>query len=230
MNFQYISYSEQPIPLRSAKCKGAGQLVSPHYHEAMELILVENGVIDAFVNGRTFCCKAGDILLIPCNSVHRASSDDEGTVIKSLYFQPSFLRCDNPEIHPDKLLNRELAFPYLLEGELHENLRDTFLRIYNLSKTSSLHIADIMQMMAGLYTLLCEYVKLVPNDVDTINNFNRIAPAITYIKENLHRPIRLKELSELVFVCDDHLIRLFKRITHKTPSRYIMDARIENMS
>lgn len=227
MNFQYISYGEQPIALRTSLCKGKGDLVSPHYHDAMELILVEEGSLCAFINGRTLVGKCGDILLVPCHSVHRASSDDTHTVIKSLFFHPSLVCRENPDISPDRLLNRELAFPYLLDGDSYPHLSHIFLDIYRLSNEKQFRTADVMQIIAGLYVLLGEYVRLVQNDRDTVQSFNRLSPAIDYIRENLHRRIRLKELSGLVYVCDDHLIRLFKRVTHKTPAQYIMDARIE---
>lgn len=227
MNFQYISYSDETIPLRTAQCQGKGDIVYPHYHEAMELLLVEKGSLSAFVNGKNFDCFKGDILLVPCNSVHYASSKNSDTKIKSLYFHPSLV-CNNEfDINPEKILNRELAFSYILKGEQQKSLIDVFENTYILGSQKRLQAAEVMSVIAGLYTLLSEYIKLVPHDGETVHGFNRISPAITYIKENLHRPIRIKELSAILFVCDDHLIRLFKSTTNKTPARYIMDARIE---
>ena len=39
--------------------------------------------------------------------------------------------------------------------------------------------------------------------------------------------VQISELSEIIHVCDDRLIRLFKEVTGETPIEYIMNLRIE---
>lgn len=222
MHFQYISYEERVAPIKTASREGFGELIKAHYHKSMELILVECGTLRAFVNGKCFECCAGDILLIPCDSVHRGSAD-ESTHILSVFFDPALLHHATPEIRPEELLHRELAFSYILKSQ---DAASAFLALYKKCNNGAFSAGDVLQIVSGLYEIIGEYLNRLPND-DVTENYNRLSPVIEYIKENLHRPIRISELSAILYVCDDHLIRLFKQSTHKTPSRYIMDLRIE---
>ena len=223
MNFQYVSYSDRNIPIRTASRSGKGELVTPHYHEAMELLFVQKGCFSALVNGKSFECNTNDLLLIPCGSVHRGSSVREDTLILSVFFHPDLLHHSLPQIIPEEHLNQELAFSYILKSE---NAANEFLAVYRKCSEITFHTGDVMQILSGLYAIIGEYMSELPSD-GRIQSYNRLSPVIDYIKENLHRPIRVSELSALLYVCDDHLIRLFKHSIHKTPSRYIMDLRIE---
>lgn len=223
MRFQYVMYSDSNLPVRTASRSGKGELVAPHYHEALELIFVQKGSISALVNGKSFECDTNDILLIPGGSVHRGSSDSNDTLIFSIFFPTALLDHPLPPITLEEHLNQELAFSYVLKSD---NAANEFLRVYRKCNEKSLHTGDVMQIISGLYAIIGEYMSSMPDD-GRIQSYNRLSPVIDYIKENLHRPIRIRELSAILYVCDDHLIRLFKHSTHKTPSRYIMDLRIE---
>lgn len=222
MHFQYISYADLLAPIKTASREGLGELIKAHYHKAMELIFIEKGKLHAFVNGKNFECSKGDILLIPCDSVHRGSADEE-THILSVFFDPALVHHGSPEIKPEELLNRELAFSYVLRSE---DATNAFLSLFKKCNEKSFSSGDVLQIISGMYAIIGEYINRLPSE-DITQSYNRLSPVTAYIKENLHRPIRISELSAILYVCDDHLIRLFKHSTNKTPSRYIMDLRIE---
>lgn len=223
MHFQYVSYGERSAPVLTADPHGLGELIKAHYHKAMELIFIKEGVLRAFVNGKDYECKSGDILLIPCGSVHRGSAEEE-THILSVFFDPSLLHHANPEIKPEEQLSRELAFSYILRSD---DAKKAFLALYKKCNKMDFSSGDVLQIISGLYAIIGEYLNSLPGE-DITRSYDRLSPVIEYIKKNLHRQIRISELSSILYVCDDHLIRLFKYSTHKTPSRYIMDLRIES--
>ena len=58
--------------------------------------------------------------------------------------------------------------------------------------------------------------------------YNRITPVIEFLQRNYSKKIKISDLSEILHICDDHFIRLFKQHTNKTPTKFITDLRIEN--
>jgi len=56
---------------------------------------------------------------------------------------------------------------------------------------------------------------------------NRILKIIKYIQNNLSEKIKIKDLSELCFLSEDHFIRLFKKEMGTTPVHYINRKKIE---
>ena len=50
---------------------------------------------------------------------------------------------------------------------------------------------------------------------------------LAYVEAHYAEKIQISELSEIIHVCDDRLIRLFKEVTGETPIEYIMNLRIE---
>jgi hypothetical protein len=137
MNFQYLSYGDRSVPIYTASRCGKGQLVSPHYHDAMELIFIQKGSFSALVNGKSFECDANDILLVPCGSVHCGDSDRDDTVILSIFFHPDLLHHGFLQIRPEEYLNRELAFSYIQKSE---NAANEFLEVYKRCSEKSFAI------------------------------------------------------------------------------------------
>ena len=58
-------------------------------------------------------------------------------------------------------------------------------------------------------------------------NYRKLRSVLAYIEEHFAKKIQISELSEIIHVCDDRLIRLFKEVTGVTPIEYIMNLRIE---
>ena len=58
-------------------------------------------------------------------------------------------------------------------------------------------------------------------------NYRKLRSVLAYIEEHFAKKIQISELSEIIHVCDDRLIRLFKDVTGETPIEYITKLRIE---
>ncbi len=225
MNFQFQNYHDQTFPIRRAYIKGTQELIFSHYHQAMELLLVEKGCLSVFVNGNTLDCVQGDLILVPSFGLHHAVSKEKNTAVKAVIFEPSLVAHKDPDIFPDEIFSKEFSVTYVLNED--EKAIDTFLALYELCEITAFSAADVLEILSALYLILGRYTRHFHQNESVVPTFSRIAPVIEYIKANYQRPIRLNELSELLHVCDDHLIRLFKKSTSKTPNRYISDLRVE---
>ena len=82
-------------------------------------------------------------------------------------------------------------------------------------------------MLSCLYEITAQLIKNYFHTYAAYKKYDRIQPVIDYINENYRKDIPLTELSERINVCDDHLIRLFRAATNKTPTAYIRDLRLQ---
>lgn len=58
-------------------------------------------------------------------------------------------------------------------------------------------------------------------------NDQKLRPVLLYVEEHYMEKIRIDQLSRLMHVCNDRLIRLFREVVGDTPAEYIMSLRIE---
>jgi transcriptional regulator GlxA family with amidase domain len=59
-------------------------------------------------------------------------------------------------------------------------------------------------------------------------NYRKLLPVLQYIEEHYTEKVQISELSKLIHVCDDRMIRLFKEVTGETPIEYILNLRVEH--
>jgi len=82
-------------------------------------------------------------------------------------------------------------------------------------------IACLLQMEA----LLILHFGLEENASD--QRFRKLQPVLDYLQAHYSEKIRLSQLSSLIHVCDDRLIRLFREVTGETPVEWLTNLRIE---
>lgn len=79
-------------------------------------------------------------------------------------------------------------------------------------------------------SVLCNLLSLVVSeyyiDSDDIEKCDRLIPVMDYIKCNYKEQIHISELSGILNICDDHLIRLFRETIGITPMKYINKIRL----
>ena len=222
MKFQFLKYNDSSVLIKRTYKEGSKELICAHYHTAIELLFIERGELSVFTNGSLVTCSSGDMLLIPSGSIHHAASENEKTLIKAIMFDPSLTAASVVVI--EKLLSKDFSKPFKIECD--EKAINSFTNLYNLSENTVFSVADVTEILSELYAILARFIRTYREDSSSATT-SRMAKVIEYIKENYRRPIYIGELSALIHVCDDHLIRLFKESTNKTPSRYISDLRIE---
>lgn len=64
-------------------------------------------------------------------------------------------------------------------------------------------------------------MQLLANDI-----YERVITAKMFMDDNFHEPLDLEQISQQAFFSRFHFHRLFTRIYHKTPHRYLTEKRI----
>lgn len=129
--------------------------------------------------------------------------------------------------NPNKALSRDVVSRFLIDRhcDIHASLAHSLsdgLALYACD--SATYELEMLSVIYRLTALLLRYYCITPQEKD---HFSRLQPVLDHIREHYSQNISISELSGLVHVCDDHLIRIFKAATNKTPTRYMMDLRLE---
>jgi len=116
------------------------------------------------------------------------------------------------------------------------SLRERIRTLASLADSCSSFIS--MQSDAIIRSTLAEIVSL--NHVSTRqsmqldvrkkttreDNFKKLATARDWIENNFSRSLSLSQLAQMASMNDQHFLRLFKKLYHKTPHQYLIDRRI----
>ena len=97
----------------------------------------------------------------------------------------------------------------------------------------TVHLYDVetityeLEMKAAICHLLSLIVGEYYVDNNEMKEYDRLIPVMNYIKDNYKERIHISQLSTILNICDDHLIRLFKETIGITPMKYINRVRLE---
>lgn len=204
----------------------------------LRIYYVESGEAEVIMNKKTYKLSPGHIYMIPPFARH--SDHCKGI------FTHFYLHILDQQIQKNNIYEQN-RFPFELEADtadinmfkrLMELNPDGFLKhsapaSYDNSQTTmqaiqrfSAHTArELYEMEAMMMMLISRfYSKAI-----TINETNdeRVLLLQQYILQHLSAPLPLEELADMIGVCKDSLIRIFKRETGMTPVEFILNKRIE---
>lgn len=228
VQYKFEKFSNPNFPVYYSVQKGKGEIVTPHYHEGAEIIKVLGGEITVTIKTEKITFKSGDYIFIPPFCIHSAVGESEDTKIQGLVFELSLINAKFGNLKIQKILEKEKITEFLIEqnSSLYDELDRNFTRAAETySKTKMSYRLDMLSCIFGICALLCEKYFI---DDKNYEDYDRLAPVFEYISQNLNDNIVLSDLSGIINVCDDHLIRLFKKSVNKSPIKYINDLRLQN--
>jgi len=198
-----------------------------HFHDFFELLLPLTSPGNIFVNDQVYPLQRGTLYLIGENTLHRTIANG---------FHSRYV------LHISRKALNELSTP---QTDFTQFTRDSF-RCVNLdekqnnrfielfqtlsrNKNDGSFGSDIRQMIA-LLDLLTQAAPIlnVSNSGESIRSkdYNRVAPILDYIQDNLTEPLTLDQISSKFFISKHYLCRIFKAATGFSVMEYIIHSRI----
>lgn len=86
-------------------------------------------------------------------------------------------------------------------------------------------IAGYIRASAELYELLCD-INIYEEQLDRVDDIFDVRSVTSYMKQNCHKHLTLKDLSQLFNVSESYLSRLFKRKYRTSPIQYFIELRM----
>lgn len=97
---------------------------------------------------------------------------------------------------------------------------------------ASLYRSSLIRLL--LVHIVAKYAQVEESPIDSLQvqgsytaQSNKVAIALRHIQSNLDKPLKVKELAEIVGLSQSHFSRVFKRSVGITPRRYILSERIK---
>ena len=128
---------------------------------------------------------------------------------------------------PQQLFSRDRVQEFVIspESRWYAALADGFkegVRVYEENSGTY-----EWEMLSALYKIAAMLLRHYGTDGEAADRLLRVQPVIDHIRKHYSQNLSLAELCEPAHVCRDHLIRLFKAATNKTPMEYLTDVRLE---
>lgn len=225
---KYERFLQPDFPVYSSTQEGREELVIIHYHPAVEVMRIMKGLVRVLYGDTYIECGAGDIIFVPPSIIHGVTALNETATIRGVTFQPSVLgRLEELRTNEEILQDRTLIPRVVSEGEEGHSEMMAALRKMD-SVYGDYSMTGRMRARAALLETVAVAIDIFDLGSGQLDNSAvRLKPVLDYITEHFADKIRVSELGEMIHVCDDRMIRLFREVTGKTPVEYIMSLRIE---
>lgn len=170
------------------------------------------------IEGNEYLGQAGDWFFIPANAYHSFYN------VKGSGFKKFWSHFD---IYPDSRIFEKLGLPYCFKVSDRESIDRLFMKYTKY--VNSKKISDIILAKGYLTELLGEYINAVScGDIFlSAKESERFDDLLRYINENIKISFSNAQLAARLYIHPNHLIRIFKEKTGKTPSRYIAEKKME---
>lgn len=241
MTYPHISYPDPnyPIQLFSYQSSDVGNVpFHCHWHEDLELILVESGTFFMQVGDRDLFLQAGQGLFINQNVIHSLHSVKPGFSfrITALRFLPDIIFPYSSGSLAKQYLSPVLAAAHLHYLLLDKENKETADMLLLLRQILSAAQSQAPGHEFDVIALLCKFWKfLFPFSTQDhtrgsrrLSHYDnqRIKLALNYINEHYAEPITLENIAAAIHTSSGECCRCFKRALGVTPFEYLLKFRV----
>ena len=210
----------------------SGQEKDFHFHEFDKLVILISGKVDYTVEGTTYRLEPWDILLVRHHMIHKAAIDLSVPYERIIiYLNSAYVERFAPEAGLMDCFAAAEKRRYCLmrpDADSIERLKDA---LHRLEDTQGDELFGA-QLLRG--TMLVQLLVLInrimlsdnSNKNDAAEQDGKIAPALSYINENLTRELNIDDMAAMCYMSRYHFMRLFKAQTGCTVHNYIRQKRL----
>jgi AraC-type DNA-binding domain-containing proteins len=232
-----VNYTdENGLPVKSGKCELSlfpDMTGTCHWHNEIEIVLVEEGCLNYYVEGITYYLKKGSGIIVNTDRLHYAmSANRTDCTFKLLLFHPSLLTS-----------NRAIYFKYVEpllrdsqnDAILLDTARDWCLPAYELAE-ETYRICQLKKVgyEMRLQAILSNFWLLLYENTILINgsrtNVSISAAAMKSMIEYIHRhyaeKISLNDIAEAGIMSRTKCCNLFRENMNQTPIEFLSCYRI----
>ncbi|MGL6200379.1 MAG: AraC family ligand binding domain-containing protein [Lachnospiraceae bacterium] len=171
-----------------------------HWHEEMEITLIQDGVCNYLIDLNTYQVKKGDIIILSPHMLHGARQSGNNTMVSdSIVFNLNMLGYSYPDSCTTKYLlplaNKKWQFPIIVRSSAQNvtELKGTFIKI----KTCYLeqHHGFELELKSALFHFLGLMFQCAPyctdNDKGNSDAAEKIKLVLQYIQEHYQKSISI---------------------------------------
>lgn len=213
-------------------------MVSGHWHEDLEIVLVDSGVVSIKMEDDCLVLRAGEGIFFNQNQLHFISSaSKEAAAIYTINFHPSFLFGLESSYLGNKYLTPLLVSPHcrylLLNDQTDENkeLLNLAQKIITLDQEKAYaYELEVLSLLLSFWKKLLPNAAVHESNADrprfTSSVNKRILEATRFIEEHYAEQLSLEDIADSIHLSKSECCRCFKRTLGTTPFEYLTNYRI----
>lgn len=205
----------------------------PHWHQYLELILVDQGSCTVQVGHLSYTCQPGDLIVIPSNKLHSMQPSLEGRyyavvigelVFKDLMTDPDLKAMVRPLFASTLMTPIHITSTMPLQGPIRQSLM-TVIETYGHQQYKG-HKAQLKVDLCQLMIHLNQCRRSAPSQEEGLTLNPMIKEVMTYLTRHYDRKISLQDICDKYHLSPQHFCREFKKYTGKTYLNYLTDYRL----
>lgn len=227
-----------PFSIYSGTLDDSDPIINIHWHEEVEILIVENNHCECMINLENYIAKKGDIIIVKPQDLHSFSRINHDTIDwNSIIFNLEILKssitdgCLIKYLAP--ILNNEHELPCIIKNNSlgHKEILNCLRNI--LCIFSEKNIAFELELKSQLFHLIALFYKF--NLINKNTSKKELSLDVTYkmktilnfIKEHYAENISIQALAELINFSEYHFMKFFKKHIGITTIEYINNYRLE---
>ena len=226
-NYERIPFSDK-TNVRFYTSVDPGSYVAPHWHDALEMIYMQEGELKVIVENKVRELRENQCMLIGSNQIHATLCTKPNRAVV-LQIPEGFMEKFIPDTKYLEFMIQDPADTPLRQSEI-EKLKQT------LSKMQALEDSEIDGLVLRFNSLLFEALfQLYQNfsaeadksDFTRRNkNLEKLKPVLDYVTENYNRAISIREIAEVAMFEPKYFCRFFKKCMGMTFLKYQNEIRL----
>ena len=207
-----------------------------HWHDEMELIYIHSGQGIITIQAHQYIVKSDDIVIVPPQMVHSIEQYQKSKMeYFNILFHFSLLNYSTNDNCYEKYFkplycHTKLPFLYLEpKDDLNRILRPHIMYLIENRKKS--YTSDELMVKSNLFAIM-HHINLYSSSTSSAelslkNNYDKLKNLLLHIQSNYDCTITVKDAAEICSFSPSHFMKLFKELTGKSFSQYLIDYRLE---
>lgn len=207
-----------------------------HWHDEMELIYISGGQGMITIQSHSYLVKTDDMIIVPPQMIHSIEQyADSQMAYFNILFQFSLLHYSVNDACYEKYFkplycHTRLPSLYLnVETELNRLMRPHIM--YLIENRKKCDAGDELMVKSNLFAIM-HYINQYSTpasgaELSLKNNYDKLKNLLVYIQSNYNRSITVRDAAAICGFSPSHFMKLFKELTGKSFSQYVIDYRLE---
>jgi AraC-like DNA-binding protein len=185
---------------------------APHFHSALELVYVRNGVMEATLNGKFYSVQGDELLLVPSYVVHRYLTpvkSDTVVMIIPLSYIPAFQKI---------LSGKNFSLCHISDKSLNKEVARCMLRCCELQQK----VPDSMATRGYIHVILALLTENIPlEDMSTKDDDALVRNILSYLNNNYKNSLSLKSIADEFGYSTSRFSHIFNKHVGCSISEYV---------
>lgn len=221
-----------PFALYSISVDTYPRAYSLHWHDEVELIYVQRGLLELTIEKTRYLGRPGDLFIVNSRQIHAMSVNQEPTQYATALFPLSSLLFQQEDEIAEKYLRplaeNQLRFPNSTASlEICDSLRERVEQILALYQGKER--CYMLKIRTLLLEMLCDFfseegaLSLAQVSIEQ----EKRREILGYLNENFTREIPLETVAEAFHMAPKYFSRYFKKTFHISLTEYVNRLRLE---